>query len=219
MGIDKPDVRFVIHHTIPKSLEGYYQETGRAGRDGKPSKCILYYGFQDTAILNNFIDKGDGDKAVKDRQREMLKSMVQFCENRGDCRRKDILQYFGESFSKEDCNQGCDNCASDAVFETTDVTEIAQAAIRIVQELKEQQVTRLHVVDILYGFASAKVRQMGHQEMEDFGVASQLKKHEVDYIFVRLLMENILAEYSLIRAGFPQQYMKVSLLNTLRNEI
>lgn len=211
MGIDKPNVRFVIHHTLPKSLEGYYQETGRAGRDGKPSGCYLYYGYQDTAVLKRFIDDSEGGEDVKERQREMLKKMVQFCENRSDCRRADILAYFGEAFSKEDCNNNCDNCKSDGVFEQIDATTQAQAALGIVKHLQSDNVTLLQVVEILRGVNSAKLKSQNHHEIEGFGAASDLPRGEIERLFTRLLMENALTEYNVVRRGFAKQYIHVRM--------
>lgn len=210
MGIDKPDVRFVIHHTMPKSLEGYYQETGRAGRDGKPSKCYLYYGYQDTAVLKRFIDESDGGYDVKERQREMLNKMVQFSENRSDCRRANILAYFGEAFSKENCNHNCDNCNSDRVFEPEDMTRQARAALNIVEQVQHENVTILHLVDILRGGTTSKIKERNHNSLEGFGVASDLPRGEVERLFTRLLMENALMERSVMRGAFPQQYIYVS---------
>ncbi len=110
MGIDKPDVRLVIHHTFPKTLEGYYQEIGRAGRDGEPSECILFYTFADERKHNFFIDQITNPE-LKIKEKEKLKQVMSYAETR-ICRKKHLLKYFGEDFKVENCNS-CDNCVDD----------------------------------------------------------------------------------------------------------
>ena len=186
MGIDKPDVRFVAHLDLPKSMEGYYQETGRAGRDGEPSEAWLAYGLGDATLLQRMIAESDAPEQRKQVERRKLDALLGYCESTG-CRRQSLLAYFGESHSG-DCGN-CDNCLSPA--QTWDGTVAAQKALSCVYRTG-QRFGAAHLVDVLRGADTEKVRQFGHDTLTTYGIGKELDAKQWRSVFRQLLATGLL---------------------------
>ena len=190
MGIDKPDVRFIAHLDLPRSVEGYYQETGRAGRDGLPSTAWMAYGLQDVVLLRKLIDTSEGDLAHRRRQASHLDAMLALCETI-ECRRAQMLGYFGEQASE--CGN-CDTCLTPA--KSWDGTLAAQKLLSAVVRLKRERGQKFgagQVIDILLGKHTDKVSQHRHAALSVFGVGKDLTDLQWRAVVRQLLAQGVLA--------------------------
>jgi len=191
MGIDKPNVRWIIHHDLPKNLEGYYQETGRAGRDGLPSECLLLFSAGDAAKQMHFIKEmsDPNEQQIATRQ---LQTMLHYAESAG-CRRTDILGYFGEAYHEQNC-QGCDNCQNPR--EQYDGTILAQKLMSCIYRVGQKSrfsVGMNHLIEVLTGADTEKIRRWHHDQLTTYGIGRDLSRPEWSVVGRDLLRQGLLA--------------------------
>ncbi|MBU0732357.1 DNA helicase RecQ [Patescibacteria group bacterium] len=186
MGIDKPDVRLIVHYSLPKTIEGYYQETGRAGRDDLPADCVLFYSPGDQFKQTFFIDQIE-DLDEQEKARKKLSQIVTFCES-PKCRRQILLEYFGEKYEKKNC-KSCDACLTPQ--EEFEATEITQKIISAIAKTN-QRFGANYIIKVLRGSSLKKIRADGSHELSVFGIVNDFSEPELKFIIRQLISEKYL---------------------------
>lgn len=188
MGIDKSNIRYVVHGDLPKSIEGYYQETGRAGRDGEPADCLLFYGRGDAPKIRFFIDQINNENERKVAY-EKLNDLINFA-SLNICRRRQLLKYFNEEYTEKNCKM-CDICTGE--LEQVDITQDAQITMSAIARTN-QRFGAAHIVDIIYGANTKKIRELRHNEIKTYGIGRKKSKEYWRNIIDELLSQEILLQ-------------------------
>ncbi|MBV8645219.1 MAG: RecQ family ATP-dependent DNA helicase, partial [Candidatus Eremiobacteraeota bacterium] len=191
MGIDKSNVRFVVHWDVPRSLEGYYQETGRAGRDGLPAECAWFFAYGDIARVERFIaEKPEGEQAAA---REQLERIKRYAYS-NDCRRRELLAYFGETYPHEHCG-GCDNCLQPrASFDATVDAQKLLSCVYRVREAHGYGVGITHVIDVLLGAKTEKIERWFHERLSTYGIGKDRDRRTWRHLADELLRLGLIAQ-------------------------
>ncbi|CAF1034924.1 unnamed protein product [Rotaria sordida] len=201
MGIDKPNVRFVIHLSMPKSIEGYYQESGRAGRDGDISYCYLFFCYQDLVKMKRLILNDDTQTSTKEAKKtrvDNLNRVYDYCLNNVTCRRTQLLEYFGELFPSSECKRMkqtvCDNCRQVLKTTTINCTQMSIDIIKMISEFSHKNITIPYALDILRGANTKGIRDAGHNNLAAYNSCNQLNKIDLERLICRLIIDGYLQQ-------------------------